>query len=68
MPSFTHGKKQQDVEKSQLLSMVRIHVEQVIGLLKNRYHILKGPIPVPYQTQEVSNMYVVDKILVVHSA
>ena len=45
IPAFTHGKNQltqEDVEKSKLLSKVRIHVESVIGLLKNRYTILKG--------------------------
>ena len=45
IPSFTRGKKQlsqEDVEKSKRLSKVQIHVERVIGLLKNRYTILKG--------------------------
>ena len=35
-----------EVEYSRQLSSVRIHVERVIGLLKNRYTILKGPLPV----------------------
>ena len=49
IPSFTRGKKQlslEDVERSKQLSQVRIHVERVIGLLKNKFTILKGPIPV----------------------
>ena len=48
-PAFTKGKKQltaREVEYSRQLSSVRIHVERVIGLLKNRYTILKGPLPV----------------------
>ena len=48
IPAFTRGKKQlsqQDVEMSKQLSKVRIHVERVIGLVKNRYTILKGPMP-----------------------
>ena len=49
IPSFTHGKKQlslEEVECSKRLSKVRIHVEHVIGLLKNKYTILKEKIPV----------------------
>ena len=35
----------QDVETSRSLSSVRIHIEHVIGLLKNRFAILRGIIP-----------------------
>ena len=38
---------QNEVETSQQLSRIRIHVECVIGAMKNRYTILKGPIPTP---------------------
>ena len=47
IPSFTRGKQQlsqREVEMSKQLSRVRIHVERVIGLLKNKYLILKGPL------------------------
>ena len=40
IPAFTRGKKQltqREVELSKQLSMVRIHVERIIGLLKNKY-------------------------------
>lgn len=49
IPSFTRGKKQlsqREVELSQQLARVRIHVERIIGLIKNKYTILKGPLPV----------------------
>ena len=49
IPAFTRGKgqlSQRDVELSKQLSKVRIHVEWVIGNLKNKYTILKGPLPV----------------------
>ena len=43
IPSFTRGKKQlslQEVECSQKIAKFRIHVEWVIGLLKNHIHII----------------------------
>jgi hypothetical protein len=49
IPSFTKGKKQlsaKEVETSRKISSVRIHIERVIGLKKNRYTILKGPLPI----------------------
>ena len=45
---FTPGKDQlpaEDVEKGRKISSVRIHVEGVISLLKNRFTILIGPLP-----------------------
>ena len=45
---------------------MRVHVERVIGALKNKYTILKGPIPTPMvkhaDDTEVAN---IDKILTV---
>ena len=49
IPAFTKGKLQlggHEVEASRKISSVRIHVERVIGLLKNRYTILQGTIPI----------------------
>ncbi len=49
IPAFTRGKKQlslEEIEMSKRLSKVRIHVERVIGLLKNKYTILQGILPV----------------------
>ena len=65
LPSHT----QREVELSKQLSMVRTHVERIIGLLKNKYTLLKGPIPVNLlkhkSDTDVANT---DKILVVCSA
>ena len=48
IPPFTKGKpqlSQQEVEFSQRLSSVRIHVERAIGRMKN-YKILKTTLPI----------------------
>ena len=42
LPAFTKGKKQlsaMEVESSRRLSRVRIHVERVIGMLRQKYTI-----------------------------
>lgn len=49
LPPFTKNKKQlsaEEVERARTISSVRIHIERVIGLVKNRYTILKGPVPI----------------------
>ena len=49
MPNFTRGKQQlpgEEVDGSRKTSNVRIHVERVIGSVKQRYHVLNGPIPI----------------------
>ena len=49
IPAFTRGQSQLSanaVESTRRLANVRIHVERVIGLLRNKYQILKGPLSV----------------------
>ena len=69
IPAFTRGKSQlsqKDVELSQRLARVRIHVERVIGLLKNKYTILQGimPINVISHKNDSQNLANIDKILI----
>ena len=73
IPSFTRGKSQltqKEVEFSQRLAKVRIHVERVIGLMKNKYTLLQGTLPVSLMKHnendpELAN---VDKILITCAA
>lgn len=72
IPSFTKGKtqlSQKEVETSKQLSQVRIHVERIIGLLKNKYTILKGPLStVVVKHKDDTDFARIDKLLVVCSA
>jgi len=48
MPPFTKGKRQlskMEVDWSRELSAVRIHVERVLGGVKQKYTILNGTLP-----------------------
>ena len=70
-PSLAAKKQlsQENVEKSKQLSKVRIQVERVIGLLKSRYTILKGPMPVSLiKHKSDTDIANIDKLLVVCSA
>lgn len=72
IPSFTRGKKQlsqKEVEYSQRLAKVRIHVERVIGLMKNKYTILQGTLPVSVVKVKDSSHYSnIDKLVIVCAA
>ena len=67
LPPFTRGKKQLekvDVDWSRELSLVRIHVERVIGVLKQKYTILQGTIPITLITDSTGqSMVTIDKIV-----
>ena len=53
IPAFTRGKNQLDpvdVERTWGIANVRIHVERVIGLLRQKYTILQSTLPLDYLT------------------
>ncbi|CAH3121726.1 unnamed protein product [Porites lobata] len=53
IPAFTRGKNQLDPldgKRTRGIANVRIHVERVIGLLRQKYSILQGILPMDYLT------------------
>lgn len=72
IPAFTRGKKQlslQEVEYSKRLLKVRIHVERVIGLLKNKYTLLQSILPVNIiKHKDDSEFTNIDKVLTICAA
>ena len=72
IPSFTRGKKQLslvEVEHSKRISKVRIHVERIIGLLKNKYSLLHSTLPVCLIKHKCDTEYSnIDKILIICAA
>ena len=69
MPPFTKGKEQLEkleVDWSRELSLVRIHVERVIGVLKQKFTILQNILPVQF-CDKIScgndNLAVIDKVV-----
>ncbi|XP_033731779.1 uncharacterized protein LOC117321475 [Pecten maximus] len=68
IPSFTKGKSQLsplELESTRNIAHVRIHVEGVIGLVRNKYTILSEAIPVDYLIAPEGDVTTVDKIVTV---
>jgi len=73
IPSFTRGKsqlRQKEVEFSQMLARVKLRIERVIWLLKNKDTILQGILPFTVishknNSEDTSNL---NKILVIRAA
>ena len=59
-----------EVDKARQLSKVRIHVERVIDLLRNKYTYLQSTLPIKFPMRDscVDNLAVIDKIVVIASA
>lgn len=65
-PPFTRGKKQLEkvqVDWSRELSLVRIHVERVIGVLKQKFTILQGNLPIAFASDTDSSGNSIDKLV-----
>ena len=68
IPSFTKRRAQMnafEIESTRNIAHVRIHVERVIGLVRNKYTILSGILPLDYMQSSGSEIPTVDKIATV---
>ncbi len=71
IPAFTKGHKQLsplDVEGTRGLAALRIHVERVIGLVRQKYTMLENTIPITLLSPDECNMTTLDKIVQVSCA
>lgn len=68
IPAFTKGKKQLtgiDVEQTRRIANVRIHVERVIGFIRQKYTFLSGTLPIDFITSRDDGVPLIDKVVVV---
>ena len=71
IPSFTRGKAQlspSEVEKTRSIANVRIHVERVIGAVRQRFSILSATGVLPkelFQQKGVENVVILDAVVTV---
>lgn len=66
VPDFTRGKKKlhpKEVENTREIATVRIHVERVIGTIRNKCKILNGPIPISLLNVEYCNKSFFDYVV-----
>jgi len=72
LPPFTRGKKQLsklEIDKARRLSRVRIHVERVIGLLRQKYTILESTLPINMiMCDSETSDSMIDKVVTICSA
>ncbi|PFX29140.1 uncharacterized protein LOC111325245 [Stylophora pistillata] len=72
-PAFTKGKNQLDpfdVERTRGIAKVQIHVERVIGVLRQKYTILQSTLPLDYLTcsNNAADCPLIDRMIRVCSA
>ena len=68
VPTFTKGKKQLtgiEVEQTRRLANVRIHVERVIGLIRQKFSLLNHTQPIDYVISRNDSIPLLDKIVTV---
>lgn len=65
-PPFTKGRKQLEkmvVDWGRELSSIQIHVERLIGLLKQKYKILRGFLPITFISHTRNEQASIDKLV-----
>lgn len=71
IPAFTKGKSQLhplEIEATRQIAHVRIHIERIIGVIKNKFRIFKGPLPISMLKVRDNEVCILDKIVTVCSA
>lgn len=71
IPAFTKGKRQLcpfDIEETRNIAHVRIHVERIIGTLKQKFSILQSPIPISLLSNISGGKCILDKVVIVCAA
>ena len=66
IPAFTKGKKQlsaKEVESTRKIANVRIHVERVIGSVRQKYTMLQSTVPIDYLIVKDDKDCTLDKIV-----
>ena len=67
IPAFTKGKQQLsalEVENTRTIANVRIHVERVIGAVRQRYTILQGTLPIDFlSSRKGEELPLIDRII-----
>jgi hypothetical protein len=69
MPAFTKGLDQlsyEDCTSTRELANLRIHVERIIGMLRNKFPILASTLPIDFiNTKPKDPMPIIDKIVII---
>lgn len=71
IPAFTRGKKQLsslDIESTRKIANSRVHVERVIGLVRNKYAMLRSKLPIDFLHNDADGIPPIDKMVVVACA
>lgn len=68
IPAFTRGQNQLsavEVERTRKIAHSRVHVERVIGLVRNKFSILRSKLPIDFLINDADGIPPIDKMVTV---